>query len=132
MFEKAAKEKLRFPYKGLITVEDLFDLSVIELDKVYKNLHAKLKVAKEESLLNTKTKEDSILDLQLQIVKHIFDEKVQKAEAAKLKKLHKEEKEKIMKILAMKQDQALQEKTPEELQKMLAEFSVSDDGQAEE
>ena len=38
IFEYAAKHKLRFPYRGSITTEDLYDLSPADLDRIYKTL----------------------------------------------------------------------------------------------
>ena len=40
MFEKAVKGKYRFPYKGQIAVEDLYDLPLGSLDTVFKTLNA--------------------------------------------------------------------------------------------
>ena len=42
IFAKASKLRLRFNYKGIITVEDLWDLSIDTLDKIYKYLHLEL------------------------------------------------------------------------------------------
>ena len=68
IFEYATKNKLRFEYKGSISTEDLWTLSVTELDKIYKILNKKKKVeAEEESLLSTKTKEDEELEVQIAI-----------------------------------------------------------------
>ena len=60
MFEKASRLKLRFEYKGLCSVEELWDLSVQELDNIYKVLNSKAKAMREESLLQEKTKEDQL------------------------------------------------------------------------
>ena len=38
IFEYATKNRLRFPYKGSQSVEDLWALSVEELDKLFKTL----------------------------------------------------------------------------------------------
>ena len=38
IFELATREKYRFPYKGMISVEELWDLDIPELDRVYKSL----------------------------------------------------------------------------------------------
>ena len=119
MFEFATRSKMRFPFKGQISVEDLWDLRVEDLDTVFKSLNKQVKQTKEESLLATKTTEDTILDTQIAIVKYIFDVKVQETNARLLEKERKEQKQKIMSILATKQEQELQNKSVEELQKML-------------
>ena len=122
MFEYATRNKVRFPFKGQISVEDLWDLRADDLDTVFKTLNRQVKQSKEESLLTTKTAEDTALDIQIAIVKHIFDIKMQEANARLLDKEHKAQKQKIMAILAHKQEQELQNKSVDELQKMLEEI----------
>lgn len=122
IFEYAAKNKIRFPYKGLITVEDLFDLSVENLDLIFKTLNSQLKQVKEDSLLNTKTKEDKELDVKIEIVKHIVNEKLEDQKARLQAKERKEQKQKILEILQIKKNEELQKKSPEELIKMLEEM----------
>ena len=120
MFEFALKNKVRFPYKGLVSVEDLFDLSVRDLDSIFKTLNAQVKKSQEESLLATKTKEDETLAIQIEIVKHIVKTKLDEAETAKQSRELKEKKQKIMEIIAAKQDESLHNASVEELQAMLA------------
>lgn len=120
MFEFALKNKVRFPYKGLVSVEDLFDLSVKDLDGIFKTLNAQIKKSQEESLLATKTKEDETLSVQIEIVKHIVKTKLDEAETAKQSKELKEKKQKIMEVIAAKQDESLKNASVEELQAMLA------------
>ena len=122
LFEKATKMKLRFEFRGLSSVEDLWDLTVKELDSLYKTVNTKLKQSQEDSLLNTKTKEDEVLKLQVEIIKHIVEVKLQEAETRELAKERKAKKQKLMEILASKQDADLQGKSTEELQKMLDEL----------
>lgn len=119
MFEFALRNKVRFPYKGMITVEDLYDLSVRDLDTIFKTLNAQAKRSQEESLLATKTKEDETLSVQIEIVKHVVATKLADAEAAKHNKEVSAQKQKIMEIMAAKKDAALQNMSLEELQAML-------------
>ena len=121
MFEYATRNKVRFPFKGQISVEDLWDLRTDDLDTVFKTLNRQVKQSEEESLLVTKTAEDTALDVQIAIVKYIFDIKMQEANARLLDKERKAQKQKIMAILANKQEQELQNKSVDELQKMLEE-----------
>ena len=120
MFEIATRTKMRFPFKGLVSVEDLWDLSVKDLDSIFKTLNAQVKKSQEESLLATKTKEDETLAAQIEIVKHIVKTKLEEAETAKQSKELKEKKQKIMEIIAAKQDESLHNASVEELQAMLA------------
>ena len=71
IFEFATRNKVRFPFKGMISVEDLWDLSLTNLDTIYKTLNKQVKQSEEESLLCTKSNVDAELEVQIAIVKHI-------------------------------------------------------------
>jgi len=120
MFEIAVRSKMRFPYKGQISVEDLWDLDVNALDGVFKTLNGKVKVSQEESLLQTRSKESEELMLQIEIVKYIVSVKLAEAEARKNAEANRAKRQQILGILADKQESDLKNKTPEELQAMLA------------
>lgn len=119
MFEVATRKKFRFPFKGSISVEDLWDLSLQQLDGIYKTLNSQQRQAQEASLLTVRTAEDEDLSLKIEIIKHIVSVKQDEINAAVRAKEVKDQREKIMAILADKQDQDLRSKTPEELQEML-------------
>lgn len=122
IFETATKEKLRFPYKGMISVEDLWDLSPNQLDSIYKALNAEKKTTEEDFLLGQRSKEEQTLLTKIEIVKHIFSAKQADAEARKQKAVNDEKKRRIMELIASKEDAALGEKSVDELKKMLSEL----------
>lgn len=122
MFELAVRNKFRFPYNGMISVEDLWDLQLPNLDKVFKTLNAQAKTINEESLLTTKTKEDEILRIKIDIVKYIVSIKLAEANERLQAKERREKKQRIMEIIATKQDADLAAKSTDELQKMLNEL----------
>lgn len=122
IFEVATRNKTRFPFKGMISIEDLWDLSVQNLDLVFKTLNSQLKLSQEDSLLNQRTKHDEEIDIQIEIVKYIFDIKREEERVRLLAKEQKEKKQKIMEIIATKQDADLQNKSVDDLQKMLDEL----------
>lgn len=127
LFKVAVKKKYRFNYKGVLTVEDLWDLSVEDLDKIYKNLKSKLKDASEESLLNTVSKEDKELNNKIEIIKVIVADKLAAKEKAQKAQLQKQQNQRILEIIADKQDAALKEKSLEELTAMLAPSETEDE-----
>lgn len=122
MFEYATRNKVRFPFKGLISAEDLWDLSLTNLDSIYKTLNKQVKQSEEESLLDTKTTVDKELDVQIAIVKHIVAVKLSEQEEKEKASAKKAQKQKIMAIIASKQDEALQNSSVEDLKKMLDEL----------
>lgn len=122
IFEYAVRNKVRFPFKGMISVEDMWDLSLTNLDSIYKVLNKQVKQSEEESLLKTKTSVDEELEVQLAIVKHIVSVKLAEKEAAEKAIAKKEQKQKIMSIIATKENEALQNSSIDALKKMLDEL----------
>lgn len=122
MFEMAVRSKMRFQFKGVISTEDLWDLSVGNLDSIFKNLNSQLKQAKEESLLNVRTEQDEEIDMKVEIIKYIVKIKLEEENLRLKAREQKEKKQKIMGILSVKQDTDLQNMSVEELTAMLNEL----------
>lgn len=119
IFEIATRNKIRFEFRGLISVEELFDLQLEELDSIFKKLSKEKKESSEESLLDTKTTENSLLETKIEIIKYIVNDKLERAER-NVKAFEKaEKKQKIMSILSRKKDSELEEKSTEDLEEML-------------
>ena len=123
IFEYAVRNKIRFPFKGMISVEDLWDLPLANLDSIYKTLNKQVKQSEEESLLVTKTTVDTELEIQIAIVKHIVSVKLEEQEAREKAAAKKAQKQKIMAIIATKEDEALQNSSVDDLRKMLEELN---------
>jgi hypothetical protein len=115
MFEKAARLKLRFPFRGMITVEDLWDLPVNYLDQIYQVINRDLKGLKEDSLLEKKTGESEIMELQVSIIKHIVTRKVMEAREKEIALARREQARQIDTIIAKKESASLEEKSIDEL-----------------
>ena len=122
IFEFATRNKVRFPFKGMISVEDLWDLSLTNLDSIYKTLNKQVKQSEEESLLSTKASVDTELEVQIAIVKHIVSVKLAEKEASEKASAKKAQKQKIMSIIATKENEALQNSSIDDLKKMLDEL----------
>ena len=122
MFEIATRKKFRFPYKGAASVEDLWDLSVRELDGIFKILNAKVKQASEESLLTVRSAADTDTHIMIDIVKHIVDVKLAEQAARELAADKRAKKQRIMEIMSQKQDADLQNKSMDELESLLKEM----------
>lgn len=126
LFEMASQFKFRYPYKGLITTEDLWDLSMPQLDTVYKALNKELNVTQEDGLIVTKTADEGVkaneLRNKLEIVKYIFNSKQQATELQRMAAENAAKKQHILSILKQKKENALQNMSEEELTQMLNEL----------
>lgn len=122
IFEYAVRNKLRFSYKGLLTVEDLWDLTLKDLDAIYKQLKSQMKVNDEESLMASKSKADTVLEMQIEIVKYVFAEKEAAQQKAKKAAENRKQREKLMGILAEQEEKDLRGKSADELRAMIAEL----------
>ena len=152
LFEIATRNRYRFNYKGVMTVEDLWSLRVEDLDAIFKMLNRQKKTADEDSLLATKSAEDQDLANKIDIVRYIVSVKlteaaervsaaedqdlankidivryivsVKLAEAAERVSAaeKKAQRDKIMEIVAKKKDKALEDMGIDDLMKKLKEL----------
>jgi hypothetical protein len=113
------KNKFRFEFKGLISTEDLFDLTLADLDAIYKSLKKEESDLQGDSLLgndeNPKVRE---VEVKIEVVKAVFDMK--KAEIARAERAlaNKAQKDKILAIIEDKENQELSEKSIDELREI--------------
>lgn len=123
MFEKATKSKLRFSTnKGQLSVEDLWDLSLVSLDTIAKDVNKALKADQEESFISPKSTVNSELTLKLEILKYIIQVKQEEKEKSKLRAEKQAQLATLKELAAQKSGEALSQKSLEEIQAMIAEL----------
>ena len=123
LFINATRNNYQFPFRGMINVIDLWDLSLTNLDSVFKTLNAEAKKSEEESLLNTKSKEDEEISNKIKIVKYIVGVKLDEKKKREDAKKNAEMRQRLLEIKAKRQDAALENMSDEDLDKALAELS---------
>lgn len=122
LFETAVRNRYRFNYKGLISVEDLLELTVTELDSIFRGLNKELKQVTEESLLATKTQEDTEVENKIALIKLIVAEKLAESEARIKAQEKKAQQQEIMALIKRKQQESLESLTEEQLQELLEQI----------
>ena len=123
LFEIATRNRYRFNYKGVMTVEDLWSLRVEDLDAIFKMLNRQKKTADEDSLLATKSADDQDLANKIDIVRYIVSVKLAEAAERVSAAEKKAQRDKIMEIVAKKKDKALEDMGIEDLMKKLEELN---------
>ena len=123
LFEIATRNRYRFNYKGIITVEDLWVLSVEELDTIFKTLNRQKKTADEDSLLAVKSAEDTELANKIELAKHMVSGKLAESEARVSAAEKKAQRDKILEIVAKKKDKELEDMDVDQLMKKLEELN---------
>ncbi|HAS44175.1 MAG TPA: hypothetical protein DCS93_27095 [Microscillaceae bacterium] len=124
IYKEASKLKLRIQTtKGHLNVEQLWGLSLAELDALAVSLEEAYKNSKSKSFLDKKSEKDKIVKLRFDIVLDVLNTKVEEKEAAKKEAEDKEHNQKILSIIKEKQDEDLKGKSIKELEKMLKENS---------
>jgi hypothetical protein len=120
IFERATRQKLRFPFRGATSIEDLWDLDLENLDEIFRSLAQKKQASQGVSLFGDDANKNDELDLQLDIVKYIFTIKQHEAADRVAQRERAEKKQRLMELIASKQDKDLGEKSIDELQAMLS------------
>lgn len=120
MYKEALQKKLRFKTnKGMITTEDLFDLSLQNLNTLAIMLDKKISEAPKKSFIEELPAEENDDELRFSIVKDVINIKL-KARKDNIDKAQADaQKKRILKILAKRNDEELEKKSTEELRAML-------------
>lgn len=121
LFVTATRKRYRFCYRGMITVEDLWSLDLESLDEIYKALNKEIKASEAPGLLSQEDAIDKDKLNKIEIVKYIFSVKKAEEDSRKKEAENALKRKRILEIIARKQDEALENMSEEELQKMLEE-----------
>lgn len=120
IFKQASKEQLRFPTtKGSLSVEQLWGLSVTDLDQLAVSLEAEHEQSGKKSFLTKRSVKDKTAKLRFDVVLDILGTKVAENEAAQEIKDTKAHNVKILELIAEKKDESLKNKSVKELEAML-------------
>lgn len=128
IFEQASKQKLRFASsRGQITTEDLWDLSLEDLDTIAKTLNKQVKESSEESFIKKQTTADRKATLKLEVVVSIINTKLEEQEKRKSAAERKEKRDKIIELIANKEKDALSKKSVTVLRAELDKLDVEEE-----
>ena len=119
-FKLASQQKLRFQTnKGLLSLEQLWDLSLEDLDALAVSLETEHKESGKKSFLVKTSSKDKTAKLRFDVVLDILNTKVDAEQAALAERERKANNEKIIAIIADKQDESLKGKSIKQLEAML-------------
>lgn len=129
MYKIASRKKLRIQTnRGMLSVEQLWDLSKEEIGELAKSIRKRINNQKGvtgdselDFLKPTAQKEESIDELTFRILKDIYQTKQAEEDKAHRAAEKRLKNRRILELIAKKQDEALESKTVEELEAMLEE-----------
>lgn len=124
IYKQAMMQRLRFNYKGTITTEDLWSVTLQGLDTMYKELNAELKASQEDSLLSKASQQTEVLELKISIIKDVVKTRQDIASTDLQKRANAEERQKLLAVLAEKQNKKLDELSEEEINARLAQIDA--------
>lgn len=120
LFEKASRMKLRInSSKGVLAVEDLWDLKLMDLNMIAKDLNKKVKEHGEEDFLAVTTPEETLDKLRFDLVLHVLNTKKAEAAAREDEQERKRKRQKLLGVLERKEEQELDNLTPEQIRAQL-------------
>lgn len=124
IYKKGTREGVRFnTSRGVLTIEQLFQLPLAELATSVRNVKKSLKKNDDDDLgfLDATTKVDETEQLRFDILKDVYITRKAELEEARTKREAKENNQKILALIAEKKEGELKGKSIEELEKMLVE-----------
>ncbi len=119
-FKEASKQKLRIQTnRGLLSIEQLWDLSLTELDTLAVSLQEEHEKSGKKSFLSKTSAKDKTAKLRFDVVLEILNTKSAEADTIAEAKEIKDHNKKILELIAEKQDDALKGKSVKQLEALL-------------
>lgn len=119
-FKLASQQKLRFQTnRGLLSTEQIWDLSLTDLDALAVSLEDEHKQSGKKSFLVKTSVKDKTTKLRFDVVLDILNTKVEEMQAATEAAEIKEHNKKIITLISEKQDESLKGKSVKQLEAML-------------
>lgn len=119
-FKLASQQKLRFQTKkGLLSTEQLWDLSIDDLDELAVSLENEFKQTGKKSFVSKTSAKDKTAKLRFDVALEVLNSKMDEIQSATEAQEIKAHNEKIIQLIAEKQDQSLKGKTIAQLKAML-------------
>ena len=121
IYKIAFRKKLRFDtFRGIIDVEDLFDLTLQDLDKIASTIADKIESTSKSSVFENK-QVDSEAQLAYDIVADVFKTKQDEAKEKTLAEAKRQKRARIQELIQRKKESAMEELDIEQLEALLAE-----------
>ena len=129
MYKKASQQKLRIATsRGMLSVEQLWDLPKEEIGQLAVALRKRIKDARGingdselDFLQPAEHSEETVDELTFHILKDIYQTLQANEDSARRLAAKRQRNRKLLEVIARKQDQELEGKSIEELEKMLEE-----------
>lgn len=125
MWTEALSRKLRFEHDGLKSTEDLFDLSLNDLDEIYRSLKKEMDEYNKystDSLMDKDDERDETyeeLELKIDVVTAVFNHLKKQQEELQRRIALQNKKDKILGLIADKETEELSNKSVSELKELL-------------
>ncbi len=120
IYKEGTMQKVRFTTsRGSLAQEQLFDLSVTDLNDVVVSLDEEYQKSGKKSFIVAKSTKDKLIKLKFDIALDVLNTKLDQAQEALTKKENKEHNERILTLIAEKKDESLKNKSLSQLEAML-------------
>jgi hypothetical protein len=127
LFATATRKKLRFSTtRGSLSTEDLWDLSLEDLDRLAIAADNAIQKAGTKSFIGRRGTSQAVDELKLEVLKSVIETRLSEAEKAKARADKRAQRDFLKSLLEKKQREGLEALTAEEIQKQLAELGDED------
>lgn len=123
MFERALRKQFRYEStRGYLTTEQLWDLSLEDLDLVAQGVNEELEKSKTKSFIKKESTASKDLSDKLEVLKYIIKVKLEEVKASEDAEVRRQKVRRIEEIIQTKKESELESKSLEELSAMLEEL----------